>query len=283
MLLSEWQMGAGFYTTRNLKEAVRFRSAADSTAEKIFKKFMLRNRPIPSGGPLSPKELPLLDFQAKRGVPHILGLNRSYLAHQPGLGKTAQAISAVSTKPGRALIICPSFLKVTWAREITKWFIRDFPSISVLKASSNFERLNYMLGADFVIVSDAMLEKEWVRDLIAREKFRFVFIDEGHRFKTPFANRTIAIFGGKNSKIKSRGLIYDAEHVSILSGTPMLNRPIELWPMLFAMAPETIDFMSYQEFGFRYCGATQNDRGVWEFLYSSNEKELKTRIQKRFM
>ena len=271
-----WRRSSSYsFETKSIQEAVRFRKVADSKAENIFKTLMLRDLPIPSGGLLTPKGLELFDFQRERGVPYILSRNRSYLAHSPGLGKTAQAITAVSTKPGRALIICPSFLKITWAREITKWFIRDFPSIKIVgKHVNDFD-------ADFVICSDAMLERDWVREGLAAQTFRYVFVDEGHRFKTPNTNRTIALFGGKNKKIKSRGLIYKSEHVSILSGTPMLNRPIELWPMLFAMAPEVIDFMSYEEFGFRYCGATRNEYG-WEFLGSTREDELKERLS-RFM
>lgn len=275
MSLADWQAHAGYYTTRNIKEAARFRKAADSKAERIFKTLMLRNVPIPSGGFPTPKGLELLDFQATRGVPYILGRNRSYLAHSPGLGKSAQAIAAVSTKPGRTMITCPSFLKINWAREITKWFHRDFPHIQILcDQDAN-------IVGDFVVVSDAMLEKPWVQAKLLKEKFKFKFIDEEHRFKTPWSNRSIALYGGKNKKIESKGLVYDADHVCGLSGTPMLNRPIELWTTLYARAPEVIDFMSYQEFGFRYCGATQNEYG-WEFLGSSREEELKTRLG-RFM
>jgi SWI/SNF-related matrix-associated actin-dependent regulator 1 of chromatin subfamily A len=275
MSLADWEPHAGYFTTRNIKEAVRFRKAADSKAERIFKTLMLRNVPIPSGGFPTPKGLELLDFQSERGVPYILGRNRSYLAHSPGLGKSAQAIAAVSTKPGRTLIICPSFLKINWAREITKWFYKDFPRIQIV-----YDKDAPLVG-DFLIVSDAMIEKEWVREKLLRERFKFKYIDEEHRFKTPWSNRAVALYGGKNKKIESKGLVYDADHVCGLSGTPMLNRPIELWTSLYARAPEVIDFMSYQEFGFRYCGATQTEYG-WEFLGSSREDELKSRLG-RFM
>jgi SNF2 family DNA or RNA helicase len=69
----------------------------------------------------------------------------------------------------------------------------------------------------------------------------------------------------------------------MLSGTPLLNRPIELWPILYYMAPELIDFMPYQDFGFKYGGATINDFGKWQFLGSSNEEDLNQRIMGRFM
>lgn len=278
------------YRTRNILEAARFRKYADSKTENIFKKLLLKSLPLPAGRPISPEGLTWLPFQEQRGIPHILSTSRTYLAHQPGLGKTAQAIGAVNWKPGIAVIICPSFLKVTWAREITKWFRFDFPCIEIIPDSASQSTMNW--NADFIICSDAMLLKEWVRHGLAKVKARYVFIDEGHRFKTPGTARTTALFGGQILekvkgrtvvKMKSPGLIYNAEHVCVLSGTPMLNKTIELWPILYSMAPELIDYMSYQDFGFRYGDAIQDDRGHWIFSGSSNEDDLNKRIMGKFM
>lgn len=269
------------FTTRSVQAAAQFRQHAEGKAKKIFEKLMLRTMVVPSGGSLSPKGLELMPFQRLKGVPHILKSNRSYLAHQPGLGKTAQAIAAVNAKPGRALVIAPSFLRTTWAREITKWSTRDFPSITQIPAATSAAQINW--AADFVICSDSMLMKDWVVEKLREQNFRFIFIDEGHRFKTPDAQRTLALFGGRLGYKHFPGLIYSAEHVCVLSGTPMLNRPIELWPVLFAMAPELIDFMPYNDFGFRYGGARQDERGRWIFPGSSREAELRDRIMGRFM
>ncbi len=269
------------FSTTNIKAAARFRSHADSKAEMIFNKLMLKTIALPAGGVLQPKGMDLYDFQKNFGVPHILGGSKTYLAHEPGLGKSAQSICAVNSKPGRTLLIVPSFLRITWAREITKWSMPDFPSIAVVPVSTKQALTNW--AADFVIVPDSMLAKPWVISGLLKQNFRFVFIDEGHRFKTKEASRTVALFGGQTKKLKSSGLIYRAEHVSILSGTPLLNRPIELWPMLYAMAPELIDFMSYQDFGFHFGGAFQDSRGHWHFTGSANEQELKNRIMGRFM
>ncbi len=278
--LPGWQNEVGGFSTTDIKVAARLRTHADAKAENIFKVFMLRDLTIPPGGPLSPKGMELFPFQ-KRGVAHILQTSKTYLAHQPGLGKTAQAICAVNMKPGQTLVIVPSFLKTTWAREITKWSNKDFPSIQVVPETSKQTKIDWT--ADYIICSDAMLLKEWVYQRLHAREFKFVFIDEAHRFKTPTAARTLVLFGGRNKEIQSQGLIYKSEHVSMLSGTPLLNRPIELWPMLYAMAPELIDFMSYQDFGFRYGGAVMDDRGYWRFIGSAHEEELNKRIMGRFM
>lgn len=269
------------FRTKDINEAARFRQYADGIAERIFSKLMLKNYIVPSGGILVPPHLKLMPFQEHQGIPHILKTSRTYIAHQPGLGKTAQAVCAVNTKPGRALVIVPSFLKTNWAREITQWSFKDFPEIAVVPEKSKSHLMNW--NADWVICSDAVLDRPWVQEGLLKTEFRFIFIDEAHRFKTPEANRTISLFGGANAKVKSRGLIYDAEHVVALSGTPMLNRPFELWPIVYAMAPEVINFMSRMNFGFRYCGPRQDERGRYTFLGSTREEELNKKIMGHFM
>ena len=268
------------FTTTNIKEAARFRKYADSKAENIFKKLALKTLPLPVGGLLSP--IPLMPFQKDLGVPFILSRNRSYLAHEPGLGKSAQFITAVNSKPGKALVICPAFLKTNWAREITKWSYKDFPSIQILPETSKRFETNW--AADYIIVSDSMLAKEWVQKGLSQRVSKFIAIDEAHRFKTPGASRTVALFGGQTKKVKSRGLIYKAEHVVALSGTPMLNRPLELWPILYAMAPQVIDFMNERDFSNRFCDFFYHPvTGLYVYANAKNEDELNKRIMGSFM
>lgn len=63
----------------------------------------------------------------------------------------------------------------------------------------------------------------------------------------------------------------------------MPNRPMELWAPTYALHPEAIDCMEQRDFGFRYCGAKLNDYGRWEFNHSSNESELREKLQADFM
>lgn len=275
------------WQTYDVNAAVRFKEYADEAAKKFFKRVLLVKRNIPAGGVVVPEGLTLFKYQANEGVPFILSRNRSYLAHDPGLGKTAQFICAVNTKPGPCLIICPAFLKGTWVREITKWSIKDFPHIVVLETKEQMENMSHG-SFDFVIVSDAIVSRPWVLEFLGTLQFRFVCIDEAHRFKTPHSQRAVAVFGGKLAREKrpplvSKGLVYKAEHVVCLSGTPILNRPFELWPVLFALAPETIDFMDQQTFGFKYCDPTENEYGEYLFLGSANEAELHKKLFSRFM
>jgi SWI/SNF-related matrix-associated actin-dependent regulator 1 of chromatin subfamily A len=269
------------YETKNVEAARAFKRYASNTVKNIFNKLIIAPVPCPGVAPLVPSGLALKPFQAERGVPFLLSQNKTYLAHEPGLGKSAQFVTAVNTKPGRALIVCPSFLKINWAREITKWSTTDFPNIQIVPETNKADRVDW--SADYVICPQSMLTKPWVMQGILNNEFRYKAVDEVQNFKTPGAARSVALWGGRTKEFFSPGLMFDCEHEVYLSGTPLLSRPIEIYPILFGAAPETVDFMSYNTFGFRYCGAWQDDRGQWKFTGSSREAELHKRLTSKFM
>lgn len=280
----------GFLTQPiDLRTAARNRKLADHKAEKVLQKLMLVATPFPSGGVVCSPYETLLPFQKDLGVPFLLSQNHTYLAHQPGLGKSAQSIAASSSKPGKTLIVCPSSLRINWAREITRWYVKDFPDIAIVPQTPRAHKMFW--DADFVICSDAMLLREWVRVELLKRSFRHIFVDEAHRFKEFGAARSVALFGGRSSSSRgnvitewsSPGLVYKAEHVGLLSGTPMLGKPIELWSVLYALAPEVIDFMPRLDFGFKYCAPRKDDRGNWVFDGASNENELHSNLTNKFM
>ncbi len=214
--------------------------------------------------------------------------SRSYLAHAPGAGKTWQAVvaSILTEARGQVLFIVPPSLTANWAREVQKIHAlmrpRVWPSISVIPDSAGQDYAGWQ--AEFVIVPDSMLTRDWVLSRLVAMQKRFVAVDEASRFKEATAQRTIALFGGTlNDGRTSPGLVHDSRHAVLLDGSPMPNRPMELWAPTFAMSPESIDFMPQQEFGMKFCGAKLNDFGRWEFRHASNVDELRERLRQDFM
>ncbi len=65
--------------------------------------------------------------------------------------------------------------------------------------------------------------------------------------KTPSAKRTQAVLP----------LCHDASVTLLLSGTPALNRPAELYPQLEAIGAGAF-FKKFSDFGKRYCDPTPN-------------------------
>lgn len=267
------------------KEAARFEPWADERALRVINRAFVKRYSLPSA-PLPP----YLDAVQVDGVRWILSRSRSYLAHAPGAGKTCQAATAAFLAPkeaGGALFIVPPSLTFHWARELWKFYgqwagLSDWPSISIVPES----RLQSFTGwgAEFLIVPDSMLTREWVLTRLLERRNRLIAVDEASRFKDPLAQRTRALFGGTlEDGRKSSGIIHTGRHVVLLDGSPMPNRPMELWAPTYAMFPEAIDFMSQQDFGFRYCGARLNQRGEWEFKHSVREAELQKKLQSDFM
>jgi SWI/SNF-related matrix-associated actin-dependent regulator 1 of chromatin subfamily A len=67
-----------------------------------------------------------------------------------------------------------------------------------------------------------------------------------------------------------------------LSGTPILNRPIEIYPVLSWLLPQDWPSDGYFDFAQRYCGAYHNRFG-WDFSGASNLAELSNRLHSSVM
>jgi SWI/SNF-related matrix-associated actin-dependent regulator 1 of chromatin subfamily A len=232
------------------------------------------------GGLSVPKGEKLLPFQ-KKAARFALSRNRSYLALDPGLGKTPIA-AVIAESLNRSLhlsvvYICPPFLTRNTEIEFQKWA----PSLDV-------ER--YFPGCPptdgVFIVPDSMIAKddtkkaigEFVKANSGRGHSTLLFADEAHRYKNDDAARTRALFG----KPGVQGIADKFLRVVYLSGTPMPNRPIELYPVLNHSAGETIDFMSKYEYAKKYCAAFRGPWG-WDFTGASNLDELASRVKGTFM
>lgn len=270
--------------TRNLKAAAEFRRFTDVTCERVFNRAFNKKYDLPILPPLT-----FLDPHQIEGVKWVLSRKRSYLAHAPGAGKTAQAIVAsllaFGSEKAQTLFVVPPSLTMNWQREIETFapLMGEFPTTAIVPLSAKRGMMNW--GADYIIVPDSMLWADWVwmklRDL--KRNFKVIAVDEASRLKEPFSKRSIAFYGGHFEKRNYPGLFQDVRHVIFLDGSPMPNRAMELWAPTFALDPMAIDCMDSNDFGYRYGGATLNDRGVWEFKGTSREAELKARLQKSFM
>lgn len=271
------------FQTTNLREAATHRECSDEKTERIFKRTFQEHYPLPKL-----PHLPMLDAHQRGGLEWILTRKRSYLAHAPGAGKTAQAILgafiAMQSDPkAQALFIVPPALTLNWEREIwkvTDW-VDSWPWIGVVCKTMHKDSMGWR--DRYLICPDSMITKDWVYEKLKEINWTFIAVDEASRFKEPTAARSLAFYGGLDGEKSYPGIFRRARHVVFLDGSPMPNRPIELWAPTYALDPEAIDCRSYDDYGYRYCGAKPNDRGQWEYLYSSNEDELKEKLTRDFM
>ena len=94
--------------------------------------------------------------------------------------------------------------------------------------------------------------------------------DESHALKNNKSARTqVALQLCKN-----------ISRVILLSGTPALSRPLELYSQISAIDP--LIFPNFYDFGIRYCNG-KKDKFGWNFTGSSNLEELEIFLKKRIM
>lgn len=209
------------------------------------------------------------------GVEYALAARRTFVADEMGLGKTIQAILATKASGAYpAVVVCPASLKGNWAREIRRW--DPEASISTLSGRTPSSRA---LGATWTIVNYDIVEP-WASE-IAKASPAALVLDESHYAKNPAAKRTKALITISQA-VPADGLVL------CLTGTPILNRPVELVTQLkilgrlkdIAPTPRgKKDDRGYEfSFKFRYCGAHNNGYG-WEFKGTSNAAELNDKLR----
>lgn len=272
-----WDNQKKCWYTPDPKIALRLESYLDQSAAKEIARTRIRintwTKPL-----IVPKSESLLPYQ-ENSVLFALSRNRSYLALDPGLGKTLIAAVITATLfehegPRGVVYICPPFL----TRNTEVEFRRFAPKCPVGRYGEGHHKW-------VMIVPDSIITREEVQTEIlkrikptAKALPPILFIDEAHRFKNDEAARTQAVFGKRGRG----GITSLFERVIYLSGTPMPNRPIELYPVLSNAAPETIDYMTKHQYAERYCSAFQNQWG-WDYTGASNVRELTERVREKFM
>jgi len=230
------------------------KSIADSLAIKS-------NTKIPS-----PKGLDYYPFQ-KAGIDYALQRKGTLIADQMGLGKTMQAIGFINYKKlKRILIICPATLKTNWEKELKKWL--TFKStIGIAYSKQPFPNKNIVIiNYDIINKFEDVKNKTW--DLL--------ICDESHYIKNNTAERTRQIVGSNRRGIAP----IKADHYLFLTGTPILNRPREIWTVANFLHPE--EFSNFFSFAHRYCGAYNTGYG-WNYNGASNLEELQDRLRSLFM
>lgn len=213
-----------------------------------------------------PENLNYRPFQ-KAGINFALENQNTLIGDDMGLGKTIQAIGVINSDINiqKILVICPASLKLNWKIEIEKWQTRNL-SIQIgngIFPNSNIIILNYDILHKF--------KKEI--DLV---KWDLLIVDECHYAKNPKSRRTKMLIGHKKEEIEP----IKANKKIFMTGTPIVNRPIELWPIVSFLNPKI--FNSFWDFAKRYCNAKQDKYG-WNLSGASNLDELQNKLRSSIM
>ncbi|NXX79752.1 SMAL1 protein, partial [Urocolius indicus] len=207
----------------------------------------------------------LMPFQ-REGVNFAIFRNgRLLLADDMGLGKTIQAIciAAYYRKEWPLLVVTPSSVRFTWAEAFHRWL----PSLSPGSTNVIVTGKDNLTASLINIISFDLLSK---MDKQLKSTFQVVIIDESHFLKNTKTARCRA----------AMPLLKAAKRVILLSGTPAMSRPAELYTQIAAVQPAF--FPQFHSFGLRYCDARKMPWG-WDYSGSSNLAELKILLEESIM
>ena len=193
---------------------------------------------------------------------------RALIADDMGLGKTRQAIgcAAVYEDEWPCLIVCPSSARFHWKFELLQLLDHLSPQkVTVVESKT------HPLGTtpkqreyQFVIISYNLVSS--LEDNLHMMEFGMVICDESHYLKSAKAKRTKSLM-----RVMKR-----VRRLLMLSGTPALSRPVELFTVLNILDPRK--WNSSKDFIARYCRAKKKKgkkmKPGAEFKGASNTHEL---------
>lgn len=229
---------------------------------------------------------PLFPFQLSDVLRIDQMKGRALVASEMGLGKTITAIAWLALHPEKrpVVILCPAHLKLHWERELRQT-LPGAPNTQILFGTNPTARIT----GDIVIVNYDILANLYDEDPTPSGKKRkkeiphtgwvdflrdlhpqVIIMDEAHYLKSPKSLRTKA----------TTRLVKGVPHVLALTGTPIINRPIEGY-YIIQMIDRTL-FPNFWHFARTYCAAKRGWFG-WDLKGSSNEDELNQKLTDSIM
>jgi len=246
-----WRIGLSLEAGEKLKEwGFEFSSGLQKWLDDLIKPFDEKAFNLTE---LDPRLFP---FQ-RTGVAFIESRKgRALVADEQGLGKTCEAISWLRLHPELrpVIVVCPASIKMNWSIEFSMWGL-DNEKIQIISGKKN----GCVLTGSIIIINYDILTA-WLEALISYNA-KALILDEVHYCK-----------GSNTLRTKStKRLAKKVSHVIALSGTPIVNRPMEFFNPINMIRPDI--FPSFWRFAQKFCGARYNGFG-WDFTGATNTEEL---------
>lgn len=208
------------------------------------------------------EDLQLRPYQIE-GAKFLADHWRCGLIDEPGLGKTVQALYAVSlTKRFPVVIFAPKSALGVWRDEICRWMGSDVADATVLYRGSPSQRVKLqpaMKKCKFLITSYRMAEEllQQHKSKVLPIKWATVICDEYH--SAGLLNNSTQTFKAVKRLAETCNSTFYA-----VSGTPYTKGPQDFYALLNIFDKAQTDFCSYWRFVYKYCIVTQNIYGYRE-------------------
>ena len=219
----------------------------------------------------------------KDGIKFLVSRKKCILADDMGLGKTLQSVmGTLAAESKKVLIICPSSTKINWEREINMFGEYDTSIISGRKwKPAKYTIINYDILKNFHTVKKRGEKPIEELTHILDEKFDTLIVDEAHYLKNHKSIRGSIV----TDLVKKNAF----ENVWLLTGTPVANRPKDLYNLLKIIGHPLSD--NWQFYVKRYCDAKNfkkkmkngKIKNIWVIDGNSNLNELSIRIKNKVL
>lgn len=191
-------------------------------------------------------------------IPRFVSTRRGALiGDQMRVGKTASALLCHEPSNGKLIVVAPLPTREGWLR----WINATFPNTNTFVARGK-EYDPAVQEADTIFINYDILS--YWRPLVTLPIGLVVF-DEAHLLSNHTAQRSASALM----------LATKAQKTLLLSGTPLWNKPVNLWTLCNLIAPGA--FGSYDDFGSRY-GAPEQTMYGRVYKGVSNAEELEARF-----
>ena len=149
---------------------------------------------------------------------------RTLLAGEPGTGKTFTTLLYASQNAiSRIIVVCPASVKYHWETEArTHCNMRS----QILHGKKVVNELLLIEDTPTITIVNYDILTAWL-SYLQSIKPQLIVVDECHYVADRSTKRTKAL----------QSLCLDVPHIIALSGTPLVNRPAELWPILNIIRP----------------------------------------------
>ena len=197
------------------------------------------------------------------GVAFLLGRRRAILADDMGLGKTRQAVAALrhAAPAGQLLVVCPASVKRNWVREIAA--AGDRGAVHVIDGT---RPQAIPREPRWVVINYDLLRRH--AEPLGQVPWSALVFDEAHYLKNHTSGRSRA---ARDLASRASALAARDPAVFLLTGTPLTNRPRDLFVLLQLVGhPLGRSFLSFAR---RYCAAEQTEYG-WKTDGAANLEEL---------
>ncbi|KAH0794628.1 SWI/SNF-related matrix-associated actin-dependent regulator of chromatin subfamily A-like protein 1 [Histomonas meleagridis] len=188
---------------------------------------------------------------------------RVFIADAMGLGKTIEAISCACVagfpNKARVIVFAPLEMVSTWFDSFLKYTNISTSNINMVLKSQKIP------PTPLTIISYSAAQR--ATENLLQIDYDMAIVDESHVLKNSKTKTYTSIFP----------ILSKVKYLILLSGTPTLNRPSELFSQLKLLLPKV--FSSFIEFANRYCHGGLNSLGHFEANGCTHAEELKFVLQ----